>query len=120
MAKLTSEEDFPITYFTNYLVIELSQCLTLIEANCLQELCFRLIKQIKPNQRIIFNLRKTQAIDNSGMRALLKSQIIFRAYQHELIFQQVSPTIMKILEIEGLTEIFQFDHGSNINYLTFY
>ena len=108
MVQQTSKLYFSITYFGNYLVLQLPQCLNSRKAIDFKESCSELIKKTKQNQTIILDLSRTQFIDDSGIEALVYIHIISRAYQHKLIFQQVSPLIMAFLKIAGLTEIFQF------------
>ncbi|MGB5636479.1 MAG: sugar transferase [Waterburya sp.] len=103
----TREADLFVTYLDNCLIVKLPNRLTLIEAIHVQESCSRLIKKTQPNQTIILDFSKTLFIDSSGIGALVKIQIFARAYKQELILQQVPSIIMTVLEMAGLTEIFQ-------------
>lgn len=109
------ELDFSVTYLDNCLVVKLPKRLTLIEAIPFKESCFQLIKETQPNQTIILDFSQTLFIDSSGIGALVNIQIFARAYQQQLILQQVSSIIMAVLEMAGLTEIFQLEPATVVS-----
>lgn len=110
MSNPTLEIDFPRTYFNNCLVVKLPRRLTLIESISLKKSCTDSIEQNKVGREIILDFEDTQFIDSSGIGALVGIHIIARAYQRELILQQVQPPIMAVLEMASLTEVFQLQY----------
>ena len=107
MSNPTLEIDFPIDYQHSCPVVKLPQRLTLIESISFKKLCAKLIEQNREISKIVFDFENTWFIDSSGIGALIGIHVIARAYQQELIFQQVQPPVMEILEMAELTEIFQ-------------
>ena len=101
------EIDFFVIHFNNCLVIKLPKRLTLIESISLKESCSESIKQNKAGQKVILDFKDTQFIDSNGIGALIKILVVARAYQQELIFQRVQPSVIAVLEMASLTEVFQ-------------
>ncbi len=107
MSNLDLEIDFFVIHFNNCLVIKLPKRLTLIESISLKESCSESIKQNKAAQKVILDFKDTQFIDSNGIGALIKILVVARAYQQELIFQRVQPSVIAVLEMASLTEVFQ-------------
>ena len=107
MSNLTQEIDFPVTHCDNCLIIKLPQRLTLKESISLKESCSESIAQSKAGQKIILDFKDTQFIDSSGIGALVKIHIVARAYQQELILQQVQSPVIAVLEMADLTKVFR-------------
>jgi len=107
MSKPTLEIDVPIIYQDNCLIVKSPKRLTLIESISFQKSCVELIEQNQTVPRIILNFKDTRFIESSGVGALIAIHAMARAYQQELIFQQVQPPVIAVLEMAELTEIFQ-------------
>lgn len=107
MSNPTREIDLPITHCDNCLIVKLPQRLTLRESISLKESCSESIEQNKAGQKIILDFKDTQFIDSSGIGALVTIHIVARAYQQELILQQVQPPVTAVLEMADLTKVFQ-------------
>lgn len=107
MINAVSDRDFPIINVNNNFIVKVPARLTLLEANAFGCFCCELIDRIDANSTLVLDLSGTTFIDSSGVGVLIKIYKAASSYSRRLVLKQPKPCVVKVLEISGLTEIFQ-------------
>jgi len=107
MFSTISDEYFPVINVNHDLIVKLPERLTLLESNDFKKIYFDLSKNIQKNQNIVIDLSNTQFIDSSGIGVLVQIHQDALHRNCEVVLQQVQPSVIKILEISGLMDIFR-------------
>ncbi len=117
MRNIISNQDLPITHTDNKQIVQVPARLTLLEAIAFRTFCSQLIENTV-NQEIILDLSNTQFIDSSGIGALVRIYQLACQHHHQLVLLQAQPTVIKILEISGLIDIFQLQTALSLGLRT--
>lgn len=101
-----SNLDFSITMNNGSSTISIPQRLSILEAINFKEYCCDLIEGEESLKEVILDFDKTQFIDSSGIGSLVHIFKVTQAKKVKLILLKVNPTIMSVLSMTGLDQIF--------------
>ncbi|MCC0177650.1 anti-sigma factor antagonist [Waterburya agarophytonicola K14] len=107
MRNTISDQDFPTTNVNNNSIIQVPSRLTILESIAFGSFCCELIDNTHTDSKLILNLSNTSFIDSSGVGALVRIYKVASKHNHQLVLQKPRPSVVRVLEISGLIDIFQ-------------
>lgn len=109
MTKTFSEQNLSIIDADENCVVQVPARLTLLESIAFGSFCCELIDSTQRNSNLILDLSNTNFIDSSGVGALVRVYKAASKHSHKLILQHPKPSVIQVLEVSGLIDVFQLE-----------
>jgi anti-anti-sigma factor len=99
----------PVLFVDDASTVQLPARLTILEAVAFKETCKQLLQNNSIPRKIVLDFRQTIFIDSSGIGALVTNHKTAKIQGIELLFRNVNPSVMSVLELTELDKVFTLE-----------
>lgn len=113
MTSQPTEVDFPIISLNDTAIVQIPPRLTVLEAVAFKQTCQQLTEANSRPSQIIIDFQQTTFMDSSGLGALVSNFKTAREKEIGFILRNVSPSVMAVLNLTGLHQVFPIESIGN-------
>ncbi len=109
MTSQPTEVDFPVTSLNDTAIVQVPTRLSVLEAVAFKQTCQELTELNSHPTQIIIDFHQTTFMDSSGLGALVSNFKTAREKDIGFILRNVSPSVMAVLNLTGLDQVFPIE-----------